>query len=176
MRLQFSIAIQLFVLANSISVNMIPETGTPPSYREIPGMVVNTVDNKLYMYGGRYDSILGDMWEFDLTANRWEEIYFKSMISPGPRSSPHLVHLEKEGKILLFGGSTESGPVSDLWIFDIENQSVKHIQWKVIDEKGRPPPRAYYRCTTSYEYEGNKYLAICGGLGKSMNPITSLYM
>jgi hypothetical protein len=113
-------------LAGAVSVSMIPKTGTPPSIRESSGFAFDQESNKLYVYGGRFGSPLEDMWEFDLKTESWRQIHHTSSTSPGPRSDPYLVALG-QGKILLFGGNTKSGPVSDLWEFDIENQNVRYI-------------------------------------------------
>lgn len=143
---------------------MIPKTGTPPSIRDTPGLAFNKQSNKLYVYGGRYESPLEDMWEFDLNTETWREIHHTSSTSPGPRSDPQIVALDND-KILLFGGNTKSGPVSDLWEFDIENQYVIYIQWKFVNNSGAPPPRSYYRAICDYEEGNKKYLAVYGGRG-----------
>jgi hypothetical protein len=165
----------LIEAALSLSVKSIPETGTPPSFREFPGFTLNSSENKLYIYGGYSDSFTDDMWEFDLTTNRWSELYPTSSITPGARSEPFILPLLNSSKILLFGGQTKTGPVSDLWLYDIQNQSVLYIQWKVIDEKGSVPPRGYYRSTCTYIHEGKQYLAVYGGVGKT-SFINALYM
>jgi hypothetical protein len=110
---------------HSISVSMFPKTGSPPRSRELPGFVMHTDYNKLYIYGGRAPDTLGDMWEYDLEENKWNEIYMLS-INPGPRSEPFLLPLPN-GNILLFGGITISGPISDMWEYDIENNIVVFI-------------------------------------------------
>lgn len=158
-----------------ISVQMIPESGTPPSYREFPGFTINSSNNKLYVYGGYSEIFTDDMWEFDLSTNRWNELHTTSVITPGARSDSFLVPLKNQAKILLFGGQTKSGPTSDLWLYDIPNQSVNYIQWKTLDEKGSPPPRGYYRSTCSYLHEGKQYLAVYGGVGKD-SFIHSMFM
>lgn len=151
----------------SVSVSMIPHTGTPPSYRVLPGFALSEVTNQLYIYGGRYSSHLEDMWRYDLATNTWHEIHFSSSVSPGPRTEAFLIALDNSRKLLLFGGNSKNGPVTDLWEFDIDNSSVIHIQWKLIDTKGKSPFRAYYRCYCIYELEGKKYLAVYGGRGES---------
>lgn len=161
---------------NSLSVRMIPETGNPPSQREFSGFAIaGTSSKKLYIYGGYSESFTKDMWEFDLTTSRWQELYPTSILTPGPRSQAFITTLQSQNKILLFGGNTESGPVSDLWLYDIENQSVRFIQWRAVDDKGSVPIRAYYRSVCYYIHEGKEYLAVYGGLGK-YDVNTALYM
>jgi hypothetical protein len=160
------LSISLFSkLIEAVSVSMIPESGTPPPIRDLPGFALNEEANKLYIYGGRNVSPLDDMWEFDLATETWREIHYTSSIYPGPRSEPYLVSL-KSGEILLFGGNTKSGPVSDLWVFDIENKYVRYIQWNLVSSNGTPPPRSYYRAMCHYKEDGKKYLAVYGGVGE----------
>lgn len=151
-------------LAKGVSVSKIPKTGTPPSARDLPGFAIDEDSNKLYIYGGRNESPLDDMWEFDLNTESWREIYSTSSTSPGHRSEPYLFKKEP-GKLILFGGIGKRGPVSDLWEFDIENEYVRYIQWKLVNESGEVPPRAYYRAMCHYEKDGKKYLAVYGGIG-----------
>jgi hypothetical protein len=154
-------------LVHSVLVSMIPHTGTPPSYRVLPGVALSETANQIYIYGGRYISHLDDMWRYDLATQTWDEIHFSSSTSPGSRSEAYLIPLESSRKLLLFGGNSKNGPATDLWEFDIDNSSVRYIQWKLIDAKGKSPHRAYYRCYCIYEFEGKKYFAVYGGRGES---------
>jgi hypothetical protein len=115
-------------IVEGLSAKMIPETGNPPSSREFPALTIaGTSSKKLYVYGGYGDSFADDMWEFDLSTSRWNELYPTSILTPGPRSQTFITPLRSQDKILLFGGNTKSGPVSDLWLYNIENQSVRFI-------------------------------------------------
>jgi hypothetical protein len=106
---------------------MIPKTGTPPSFRELPGIALFESAQKIYIYGGRFETLLGDMWQFDLNNNQWSEIHISSTLNPGPRSEAYLFPIEATSKIVMFGGNSLTGPVSDLWEFDINNESVSYI-------------------------------------------------
>ena len=117
----------LLSLVDSISVGMIPNTGTPPSLRELPGIALSKSSQKIYIYGGRFETLLGDMWEFDLSSNQWSVIHTSSTLNPGPRSEAYLFPIEAAGKIIMFGGNSLTGPVSDLWEFDINHESVSYI-------------------------------------------------
>lgn len=159
-----------------LSVKMIPETGNPPSAREFPGFTIaGTSSKKLYVYGGYGDSFTDDMWEFDLFTSRWHELYPTSVLTPGARSQTFIATLQSQDNILLFGGNTKSGPVSDLWLYNIENQSVRYIQWKIVDDKGSIPVRAYYRSVCYFIHKDKEYLAVYGGIDK-FGANTSLYL
>jgi hypothetical protein len=111
----------------TLSPYLIPETGSPPPVRDIPGFTYYPTGNKLYIYGGLSDIQLSDMWEFDLTTNKWREIRTISVLNPGPRSRSFMTTLEDRKKLVLFGGNTYNGPSSDLWEYDIVNQTVFFI-------------------------------------------------
>lgn len=109
----------------SIRVSKIPKSGTPPTRRQFHAYGYSTTNNSVYIYGG-YESIefFEDMWSYNLSQNEWEEIHSPSVITPGPRIGAYIHILEDENKILLYGGKNKQGPLSDLWIFDIESHMV----------------------------------------------------
>lgn len=110
-----------------ISIKYIPETRNPPEARKLSGFTLDKFDSKLYMYGGISINNFGDLWEFDLIKNEWREIYPASVLNPGPRSGPFLTRLINQRKILLLGGNTSNGPVNDIWLYDIDYQTVVFI-------------------------------------------------
>jgi hypothetical protein len=160
---------------DAFSVKLIPETGTPPAPRLLPGITSDISGKSLYIYGGVSEYKFSDMWKFDLENNRWTQIYTGSVLTPGLRSSPFMTTLNIQSKLLLFGGDTPSGPVSDVWLYDIEGESVILIQWKLVDDKGRAPPRAFYRSICQYYHEGKQYMAVYGGRDREKY-IHSLFM
>jgi hypothetical protein len=158
----------LSAYVGALSVSYIPETGTPPPRRALSGLVydASSSSNKVYIYGGRSEVIYGDMWEFDLTKKTWSEMHPASVMKPGARSSPFLTMLEESRQIVLFGGDTESGPISDVWVYDLDSEIVIFIRWKFVDTKGKAPPRAYYRAVCDYIHDGKHYIAVYGGKGR----------
>jgi hypothetical protein len=119
------IVLPLFLQA--ISIKDIPETRNPPTARKLSGFTLDKFDSKLYVYGGTFEDKLSDLWEFNLITNKWTEIHPASVLNPGPRSSPFLTRLISQRKILLLGGITSNGPISDIWLYDIDYQTVASI-------------------------------------------------
>jgi hypothetical protein len=115
----------LNVYIEAISVGYLPITGTPPPKRELSGLVYDSKAHKVYIYGGRSESLYGDMWEFDLDKRLWAEIHFQPNMNPGARSNPFITILDESRQVLLFGGDTEIGPISDVWLYDLDSESVK---------------------------------------------------
>jgi hypothetical protein len=165
----------LSVYAEALTVSYVPKTGTPPPRRELSGIAHDPTYNKIYIYGGRSDIFHNDFLEFDLTKNTWEEIHPATIMSPGGRASAFLTVLEDSREIVLFGGNSESGPVSDVWVYDIESEVVIFIQWQLKPIKGKAPPRAYYRSVCDYIHEGKRYIAVYGGIGK-VNHFLTLHL
>jgi hypothetical protein len=38
---------------SSVSVSYVPDTGTTPPHRELPGLIYDSATNKAYVFGGR---------------------------------------------------------------------------------------------------------------------------
>lgn len=161
--------------ADALSVNLFPQSGTPPSPRELPGVTLDSLGKNLYVYGGISQIKHDDMWKYDLTSKRWSQIYAGSVLTPGRRSNAFMTALKDQQKLVLFGGDTSTGPASDVWVFDLENESVSSIQWKLIDDRGKVPPRSFYKSVCEYMHEGKQYIAVYGGIGK-IDYLRSLFM
>lgn len=128
--MNYKIAIVLIILPlllQAISIKEVPETRNPPTARKLSGFTLDKFDSKLYIYGGISVNKFSDLLEFDLITNKWAEIHPASVLKPGPRSSPFLTRLISQRKILLLGGITSNGPISDIWLYDIDYQTVSFI-------------------------------------------------
>ena len=119
--------ISLPLIVRAISINYLPETRSPPTAREAPGFTLDKVDSKFYVYGGKSGNLFSDLWEFDVKKNKWTEIHSPSVLKPGPRSGSYLTRLTSQRKLLLLGGDTSYGPISDTWLYDIDYQTVNLI-------------------------------------------------
>jgi hypothetical protein len=165
----------LSTYAEALTVSYVPKTGTPPPGRELSGFAHDSTYNKVYIYGGRSQIFHNDLWEFDLTTNTWEEIHPASIIGPGNRANTFITVLEDSRQIVLFGGNNDSGPISDVWVYDLDSEVVMFIQWQIAATKGKAPPRAYYRSVCDFIHEDKHYIAVYGGRGK-ISYSRSLYL
>jgi hypothetical protein len=165
----------LFSSAESISVSYFPKTRTPPSPHEVAGLAFDSASRKVYIYGGRSEIKHIDMWEFDLATNMWKEIQPATPLNPGARSDAFITVLEDTRQLVLFGGDAEGGPISDIWVFDLDSETVIFTQWRSIDTKGKAPPRGYYRAVCKYSKDGKRYIAVYGGIGRRSN-LKTLHM
>jgi hypothetical protein len=117
----------LKAFAEAQQVSYLPRAGTPPSPRGHSGIAYDSRANKVYIYGGKTDVILSDTWEFDLNSQVWSQVHPSGTMNPGGRSNSLLIMLEESRQIILFGGDTESGPVLDVWVYDIDSEDVRPI-------------------------------------------------
>lgn len=153
---------------DSIKIESIPPTGTPPSKRQRSSIAYDKSSSSVFIYGGFEDmsEYYEDIWRFDLVSNTWEELISPSRLTPGPRVSSFMHVLEESRSILLFGGNTQRGPISDLWLLDIDNIMVTFIQWEPVVTKGPKPSASAYSGAVAYKYNEKTYIATFGGIGR----------
>jgi hypothetical protein len=151
--------------SESLSVTNIPSTRTPPNRRKQPAVTYDPNSDSIFIYGGfqSADEFFDDMWRFDLKSKTWEEIHSPSPLTPGPRIESRMKVLKDERSILMYGGSTMKGPISDLWLFDIENFMVRFSQWQPVYSQGFKPPASYNSGSVFYQHNSKEYFAYYGG-------------
>jgi len=98
-----------------------------PSPRAEAAMAFDSRRGRVVLFGG-HDRAgeagrrLGDTWEWD--GKRWVEM---KVTSPSPRNGATQVYDSVRGKIVLFGGSTQTGVLGETWEWDgkqwIENRA-----------------------------------------------------
>jgi hypothetical protein len=149
----------------SLSIASIPSTRTPPIQRKQAGVTYDPVSDSVYIYGGfqSADEYFDDMWKFDLKSQTWEEIHSPSPLTPGPRIESRMKVLKDERSILLYGGTTIKGPISDIWLFDIQNFMVRFSQWQPVYYRGFKPLASYNSGFVFYEHDAKEYFAYYGG-------------
>jgi N-acetylneuraminic acid mutarotase len=163
-RLSLFLIYTTLLFSKSIKISHIPPTDSPPSKRQSLAGTYNQVNKTLYIYGGINGStFLDDMWEFNFDTKKWKEIHSPSVLSPGPRSSPFIQILPEAKSILLFGGINEKGPLSDLWIFNLDNNIVILTQWSPIFTQGSSPVSSAYNAICAYRHNTDDFIASYGG-------------
>jgi hypothetical protein len=110
---------------SALSSSYLPNTGTPPPPQQFSNLALDSKSNMLYIYGGTSIEHQSNIWKFDLQARKWVKLSNSSWMSPGPRTDSFITVLEERGQIVLFGGISDGGPTSELWTYEIEDESVK---------------------------------------------------
>jgi hypothetical protein len=109
--------------------------GERPLERCLMRAVWDSRSERLLMFGGQSTGrpFLGDLWE--LADGEWRELTTNT--SPSPRNFYAMAFDADAGRVVLYGGNTQDGPVSDVWFFDSASDS--WTQPEAIGEE--PSPR-----------------------------------
>jgi len=112
-----------------------PPARPPPRFN--PGVAYIPDREAILIFGGYKppERQLGDTWLFDVKAETWLEL--EPSNSPGPRSSAGMAYDAKSGRVILFGGSSNSEyPHADTWAYDFESNT-----WTEMHPAASPKPQ-----------------------------------
>ena len=124
-----------------------------------------TIDNDIYLFGGRVETSPGqyvvqnDLWGYQSETD-WVEI-----IAPDPPPARYNHGAaESDGKMYIFGGMDDQGnTLNDLWEFQMG------MEWEEIIAPDPPPDRAYHSMATLPDGK----VAVLGGLTKANGTYTA---
>ena len=117
--------------ALNISISLLPPTGYPPLSTSFASMA--SISSSLYIFGGKdLFSYSNSIYEFNLSTFIWAEIKPGSQFQPSPRINS--VFFSYESNLYLYGGLTEDGQNSDLWLFNVST-----ARWTILDQYGDLP-------------------------------------
>ena len=129
-------------------VQMLPDgaPGSPPRRRQITNsMAYDSVHDRFVLFGGvctedpscgtvPYGGLMNDTWIYNLGANTWTQVFPPT--SPQARAQHTLSFDPVNGVVVLFGGVTSAGPLSDAWVYDVAANT-----WSPVSASTVPPPR-----------------------------------
>jgi hypothetical protein len=105
------------------SWSLLQPTGATPSARRDHVLVADASGQKVYLHGGRAgDSVLGDLWVYDVAANSWAQLA-PSGESPSVRFGHNGAFDSLNQRLLVFGGQAGTTFYSDLWAYDVASNS-----------------------------------------------------
>jgi hypothetical protein len=79
--------------------------------------------NFVFMFGGEnHGTFLADAWIFNVEDRRWTRLD-DLVETPARRESHQCFRSVDRGKIIIHGGVGETGPKSDVWIYDVDGKS-----------------------------------------------------
>jgi len=116
-------------------VELSPLVRPPPRFN--PGVAYIPDRQAILIFGGYKppDRNLGDAWLFDVKTDTWREL--EPSNSPTPRSNVGMAYDTKNGRVILFGGSSNSEyPTSDTWAYDFESNT-----WTEMHPAASPKPQ-----------------------------------
>jgi hypothetical protein len=135
-------------------VELSPDVRPPPRFN--PGMAYIPDRRAILIFGGYKptERNLGDTWLFDVETDAWREL--KPADSPPPRSNAGMAYDAKSGRVILFGGNSNSEYLnSDTWAYDFESNT-----W--TEMRPADPPRPQYGVGMVYDSLNERILLLEG--------------
>jgi N-acetylneuraminic acid mutarotase len=117
-------------------------------------------NNELYIFGGKSNGYLNDMWKYDPVGNTWAQIqYLKKDFVPSPRYGHKSVVIENE--MYVYGGYDSNGfTCGDLYVFHLVE-----CTWRRIELSGNVPAPCYHH--TMCAIPDQQLIVIYGGVNSS---------
>jgi len=133
--------------------NVIKDDDAPPAR---VGACVATIDEKIYIFGGRGGKeeltvLPSDLYEFNTITSKWSKIIANGDVVPEMRSY-HCMTASKT-HLFLFGGCGVGGRLNDFFSFDINAR-----QWKRLTD-----PKISPRGGSAIVYTSNGKIGLFGG-------------
>ena len=98
-------------------------------------LIMDPVRNRLVLFGGKTEDVLGDTWSFDLDSRSWWEV--QASIAPAARRGHTAIYDAPRRRMVIFGGES-SGFFNDVWAFDLETEV-----WEKLAVPGNLPVPRY---------------------------------
>ena len=132
-----------------------------PSPRAYSAMVYDSANGQIVLFGGCNPNLgwtgYDDTWTYNVTTNVWTNM--KPTPSPQARSTHSMVYDQREGVVVLFGGSTLYGKMNDTWIYNLSTNT-----W--VEKHPDPFPISRGEFGMAYDRE-NGVVVLFGGVGAS---------
>jgi N-acetylneuraminic acid mutarotase len=126
----------LWVLDAATHTWMSLKNSDPPEPRMNPGMVYDSANHQIILFGGLVQKgRLDDTWVYAISDNHWEEV--TPEYSPPPRSDTGMVYDEHNQEVILFGGychEDQRDLCSDTWSYNPNSN-----MWTEIEPASSPP-------------------------------------
>lgn len=133
------------------------DSETTPLERNSHSLSYDKSNNSFYIFGGGYNKgLLNDLWNFNLTTNKWKQIQYSGIkIFPREMHGSTIFELQVEDKmckyLCIFGGRSYEEPLDDIFSINLETNFSEKI--------GKLPRKL---CSFSYTTLNN-FLIIYGG-------------
>jgi hypothetical protein len=118
-------------------------------------------NNELYIFGGKSNGYLNDMWKYDPVGNMWTQIqYVQYNIVPSQRYGHKCVVIESE--MYVYGGYDSNGFTcgGELYVFNL-----LELTWRKIELSGDVPAPCYHH--TMCAIPEQNLIVIFGGIDSS---------
>jgi hypothetical protein len=111
-----------------------------PESREMASWTADSSGSAAYLFGGRgADGVLGDLWAYDLAADRWLQLE-PSGDAPAPRYGHVAAWIDGLG-LVIYGGRSDAA-LDDMWVYDPEANG-----WRPQPATGDTPAARWGSCS-----------------------------
>ncbi|MBN1803134.1 MAG: hypothetical protein JW891_16610 [Candidatus Lokiarchaeota archaeon] len=143
------------------SWSLLSPSGTPPDARADFGMVLDTANDQLIIFGGDDGdvSVFGDTWTYDISGNSWHNKNPSS--PPSARRFTKMVYDSNQGQVILFGGD-DGSPSSQTWTYN-PNTNV----WTNKNPSGSIPGRQEH--VMIYDAQNDQVIVFGGSSGSNLD-------
>jgi hypothetical protein len=130
-------------------------TGPGPEARYGHRAILDPIQDKMIVFGGRASAPLGDVWELDLATLQWAQST-PGGSAPSPRVWPSFVFDSRRERAILFGGQDASGATGDTWLLDLTGP----MRWSELSTPVAPAPRFGH---VAFYDEANDHMVVHAG-------------
>uniref|UniRef100_A0A832IA22 T9SS type A sorting domain-containing protein n=1 Tax=Eiseniibacteriota bacterium TaxID=2212470 RepID=A0A832IA22_UNCEI len=132
----------------------------PPSARSRHALVLDSARNRLVLFGGFDGAFRNDVWVLDLAGTAaWRPLEVSGP-APAPRSAHAAIYDPVRDRVIIHGGTAESGYFGDLWSLDLSPAPA----WSPLSVQG-PAPSARLGHSALYDPAGDRMIVFGGDDG-----------
>jgi hypothetical protein len=145
-------------------------SGTPLGKRYGHGLVYDAARDRLLFFGGSDSlTVLGDVWALTLSGTlAWSQLS-PSGTPPAGRLYPSVVYDAVNDRMVVFGGSTGSGTLNDVWALTLSGTPA----WSQLSPSGTPPPTLWAQ-STALDRDANRLIVFGGNASGLTNDVYAL--
>lgn len=143
--------------ATNVWTHQTASANAPPDYLQRHSMVYNSLNHKIYLFGGDAATFYNDLYTYDVTSNTWTKLS-PSGTRPAPRSRAGFAYDTLNNVFLVYGGSNGT-LFNDVWIYDPAANS-----WTELTGTSPPPATNNFE-TLAYDSDHNAFILLLPGTG-----------
>jgi hypothetical protein len=152
-------------LAGTPAWTQLTPSGTPPSARYLHSAIYDQVRDRMVVFGGFSNTLLGDVWALSLAGTpAWTQLT-PSGIPPGARTGHSAIYDPARDRMVVFGGSL----LNDTWALSLANTPA----WTQLTPSGTPPG-ARTRHSAIYDPVRDRMMVFGGASDSRLNDVWAL--
>ncbi|CAM9649934.1 unnamed protein product [Chrysoparadoxa australica] len=144
-------------------------TGPAPTARGNPTLVIHSCQSKAVLFGGwNGNERLNDLYVLDLITWEWQVL---DLPNPPCRRTDHsAIAWDDGGAMVVFGGSSSAGPLSDVYALHWRSPDLVNWRWEKVECSGVGPAG---RTSHAACLAGSSCMAVTGGQSQNQGQHSS---